>query len=64
MIADPAHYKDYQTVVGVNLEYANLKKSVKELTSECDELIAEAERLKQEFRRAQEELDGERFGVQ
>ncbi len=63
MIADPAHYKDSQNVVAVNLEYLALRKRMKELTTEWDDLVAKAERLKQEFRRAQEDLESERFGV-
>ncbi|MFH1844432.1 MAG: ABC-F family ATP-binding cassette domain-containing protein [bacterium] len=62
MIADPGHYKDSQKVVAVNLEYLALRKRMKELTAEWDHLIAEAERLKQEYRRAQEDLESERFG--
>jgi hypothetical protein len=36
----------------VNLEYLALRKRMKELTTEWDDLIAKAERLKQEFRQA------------
>jgi predicted nucleic acid-binding Zn-ribbon protein len=62
MIADPAHYKDSQNVVAVNREYLALRKRVAELTAEWDDLTAEAEQLKREYHRAQEDLESERFG--
>jgi len=62
VIADPAHYKDSQNVVAVNREYLALRERVVELTAEWDDLTAEAERLKQWYRRAQEDLESERFG--
>ena len=62
MIADPAHYKDSQNVVAVNREYLALRERVAELTAEWDDLTAEAERIMREYRRAQEDLESERFG--
>ncbi|MDD4859488.1 MAG: ATP-binding cassette domain-containing protein [Dehalococcoidales bacterium] len=59
MIAEPEHYKDSQVVVAVNLEYAALRKKVKTLTTEWDKFTAEAERLQQEYRLAQENLGNE-----
>lgn len=56
MIADPAHYKDSQNVVAVNREYMSLRERVAGLTAEWDGLTAEAERIKLEYRRAQEAL--------
>ncbi len=62
MIADPAHYKDSQNVVAANREYLALRERVAELTDEWDDLTTEAERIKREYRRAQEDLESERFG--
>jgi len=62
MIADPSHYKDSQNVVAVNREYLTLRERVAELTAEWDDLTAEAERIKLEYQRAQEDLERERFG--
>jgi len=62
MIADPAHYKDSKNVVAVNREYLVLRERVVDLTAEWDCLTAEAERIKREYRRAQEDLESERFG--
>jgi len=62
MIADPSHYKDSQNVVAVNREYLVLRERVAELTVEWDDLTAEAERIKLEYQRAQEDLERERFG--
>ncbi len=59
MIADPAHYKDSRNVVAVNREYLALRERVAELTAEWDDLTAEAERLQQEHRRAQKDLESE-----
>ncbi|GAJ06931.1 unnamed protein product, partial [marine sediment metagenome] len=56
MIADPAHYQDSQNVVAINREYTALRERVARLTSEWDGLTAEAERIKLEYRRAQENL--------
>jgi len=56
ILADPALYKDSQNIVAVNIEYVALNKRMKELTKEWDDHTAKAERLEQEFRRAQKEL--------
>lgn len=56
MIADPAHYKDHQKVVAVNREYLAMRERVARLTAEWDGLTAEAERMKREYRRTQENL--------
>jgi len=45
MLADPAHYRDSDRVVGTNIEYREMKDSLKKLTTEWDGLIAESERL-------------------
>jgi len=57
MIADPAHYKDPQKVVAVNREYLAMKERVARLTAEWDDLTAEAERMKREYRRTHENLE-------
>jgi ATP-binding cassette, subfamily F, member 3 len=62
MIADPLHYKDSQNVVAMNREYLALRERVAEMTAEWDDLTAEAERIKLEYQRAQEDLERERFG--
>ena len=62
MIADPAHYKDSQNVVAVNREYLVLKERVSDLTAEWDDYTARAEQITGEYRRAQDDLESERFG--
>jgi ATP-binding cassette, subfamily F, member 3 len=56
LMADPGHYEDSQNVVAVNREHMALRERVAELTAEWDGLTAEAERMKLEYRRAQENL--------
>ncbi|MFU8796425.1 MAG: ABC-F family ATP-binding cassette domain-containing protein [Dehalococcoidia bacterium] len=58
MMTDPSHYEDSQNVVAVNREHTNLKERLAQLTAEWDNLTAEAERLKIEYRRAQESIAG------
>ncbi len=62
LMTDPAHYEDSQKVVNVNREYTGLKERMQQLTAEWEGLAAEAERLKVDYRRAQEELAGQRPG--
>jgi len=64
MLADPRHYEDSQNVIVVNHEYTELKEMVAALTAEWDDFTAEAERIKLEYRRAQEDLESERLGEQ
>ena len=52
LFADPDHYKDSQKVIHIRQEYRALKESVKVRTEEWEKLIAEAERMTQEFREA------------
>jgi ATP-binding cassette subfamily F protein 3 len=58
MIADPAHYSDSRNVVAVNREYLELRARVAKLAAEWEGLTAEAERLKQDFLRMKQELEG------
>ncbi|MFC1910472.1 ABC-F family ATP-binding cassette domain-containing protein [Chloroflexota bacterium] len=62
MIADPEHYKNAENVMAVNREYVALRERIQQLTGEWDILTAEAERLKQEYRLAQENLEKELSG--
>ncbi|MFP3898434.1 MAG: ABC-F family ATP-binding cassette domain-containing protein [Dehalococcoidia bacterium] len=57
IMADPAHYEDSQNVVAVNREYSSLREKVAQLTAEWEGLTSEAERLKLEYRRAQEDAE-------
>jgi ATP-binding cassette, subfamily F, member 3 len=59
LIADPAHYEDSQNVVAANREYRALRERVAGLTAEWDDLTAESERIKLEYRRAQQDLESE-----
>jgi ATP-binding cassette, subfamily F, member 3 len=54
MMTDPSHYDDSEKVVAFNREHTALKERLARLTAEWDELTAEAERIKTEYRRAQE----------
>jgi hypothetical protein len=48
--------------VAVNREYLVLKERVSDLTAEWDDYTARAEHIKGEYRRAQDDLESERFG--
>ena len=61
-MADPAHYEDSQKVVEVNREHSALKERETHLSAEWEDLSAEAERLNLEYRRAQEDVAGQRSG--
>jgi ATP-binding cassette, subfamily F, member 3 len=56
LLSDPEHYKDSQNVVAVNREYLALQDRIKELTHDWDSQTADAERIEQEYRAAQEDL--------
>ena len=58
MMTDPSHYDDSEKVVAFNREHTTLKERLARLTAEWDELTAEAERLKMEYRGAQETPPG------
>jgi len=58
MMADPTHYENPQNIVAVNREYMALREKVARLTTEWENLAAEADRINLEYRRAQEELPG------
>ena len=58
MMADPTHYENPQNIVAVNREYMALREKVARLTTEWENLAAEADRIDLEYRRAQEELPG------
>jgi len=58
MMTDPSHYDDSEKVVSFNREHTALKERLARSTAEWDELTAEAERLKMEYRRAQEAPPG------
>ncbi len=55
VLSDPAHYKDSQNIVAVNIEYESLNSRVRELTVEWEDLNARAEQMTQEFHRARKE---------
>ncbi len=55
-MADPGHYTDSGEVVRTNREYRDLKERVKLLMGEWESLTAEAERLKEAYRRELESL--------
>ena len=57
IMADPAHYEDSQNVVAVNREYSSLREKVAQLIAEWEGLTSEAERLKLEYCRAQEDVE-------
>ena len=54
---DPEHYKDSLKVVDTNREYQALKKSIKSLNNEWDNLTIEAERMTQEFQDAMNKIE-------
>lgn len=56
LMAIPAHYQDSQNVVAVNREYMALREKVARLTAEWEGLIAEADRINLEYRRAHDNL--------
>ena len=58
MMADPTHYENPQNVVAVNREYMALREKVARLTTEWENLAAEADRIDLEYRRAQGDLPG------
>ena len=58
MMADPTHYENPQNIVAVNREYMALREKVARLTTEWENLAAEADRIDLEYRRAQEDLPG------
>ena len=58
MMADPTHYENPQNVVAVNREYMALREKVARLTTEWENLAAEADRIDLEYGRAQEDLPG------
>jgi ATP-binding cassette subfamily F protein 3 len=58
IMADPSHYEDSQNVVAVNHEYTTLREKVAMLTTEWESLIAEVERIDQDYYRKREELAG------
>jgi len=58
MMADPTHYENPQNIVAVNREYMALRENVARLTTEWENLAAEADRIDLEYRRAQEDLPG------
>ena len=53
-LGDPEHYKDSSRVVETNMEYRELKESLKAFTAEWDSLTEESERIKSEFEEALE----------
>ena len=55
-MADPEHYRDSNKVVGTNIEYREMKDSLKKLTTEWDGLIAESERLTRDLEKALENI--------
>ncbi len=58
MMADATHYENPQNVVAVNREYMALREKVARLTTEWENLAAEADRIDLEYGRAQEDLPG------
>ena len=58
MMADPTHYENPQNIVAVNREYMALREKVARLTTEWENLAAEADRIDLEHRRAQGDLPG------
>jgi ATP-binding cassette subfamily F protein 3 len=58
LMGDPEHYKDGQRAAAVDREYKELKARLKDDTAAWDRLTAEAERLKEGYRKDLEELRG------
>ena len=58
MMTDPSHYDDSERVVASNREHTTLRERLARLTAEWDQLTAEAERLRMEYRGAQENPPG------
>jgi ATP-binding cassette subfamily F protein 3 len=57
-MGDPAHYKNGQQAAAVDREYRELKARVAAGTKEWDRLTAEAERLREDYKRGLEGLRG------
>ncbi|MDY6911739.1 MAG: ABC-F family ATP-binding cassette domain-containing protein [Chloroflexota bacterium] len=57
LIADPEHYGDGTRVVETIEKHRTLKESIDSLTGEWEHLSLEAERLKQEFEEAKEQIE-------
>ena len=56
ILSDPEHYRDSDRIVSTNVEYRELKDSLKQLTAEWDGLITESERLTREFEKALKDI--------
>jgi ATP-binding cassette subfamily F protein 3 len=57
LFANPDHYRDGFKVAETNREYVTAKEQIRKLTAEWDKLIAEAERLAEEYEEAKGNLD-------
>ncbi len=58
LMGDPDHYKNGEQAAAVDREYKELKARVQDSTAAWDRLTAEAERLRESYRRELEELRG------